>query len=296
MSKKISKNNDDNHQQQSIKPKYSYKRIIFWLIFITVTTFIISDFLLSRKYQKSSVPKIQPTPKIITDITQDDLFDTEEQEIKTTIEDKGFSRDIKISELEDKFQFLEEEINQIKISQELPNIILSFSELRFLIEEEKDYNSKISELSALVIKDQFLSTKLVELRDTLSDKNYQINDIKKEFNNSIDALIALKSKSSNNSGFFARIKSDLMQLIVVRRVDGQVRSAKDKIDLSILKIEKYLEQRNYKKALSEISKLDKTYQNILTKTSNMLESQIKIQRISLDIFSYLKTGFLQKND
>ena len=68
---------------------------------------------------------------------------------KTTIEDEDFTQNIQIEELQENFKNLEIKLDQIKLHNELPRLLLSFFELRSLIEMEMDYYLKLQEFSIL---------------------------------------------------------------------------------------------------------------------------------------------------
>ncbi len=263
----------------SIKKPKSKKLILLTTIIIATTT-IISYFAISTSYK---------TPLLVHNNNKTPLkISKTKRLVKTTIEDKNFTRDLQIEELQEKFKELELKLNTIKLDDNLSKIILSFAELRALIEMEQNYEVKLQEFSTLAVKDPTLTLKAEELAKILKDKNYNVKDIADEFQNSIDKIIILKSKDNANDKFIDKIKNNLPKLVIVRRIDGKVKNADDAIDLTILQIEQYIASKSYQKALNKIETLDQKYQEELHTLISMLKNQIELEQISNTIFLYLK--------
>lgn len=255
-----------------------FRRFIFLVIIILAATSLISYLILSNTTPTSETEKS-------TNDTKNIPLDNSS---KTTIEDKDFTQNIQIEELQEKFKQLELKINDLKLGNDLSKIVMSFYELQSLIEAETNYDLKLQEFSTLTVRDQNLGIKIEKLSQILRNKDYAIADIEIGFNNAIDNMIALKSKNDPNNRFIDKVKHSLPQIIVVRRIDGKIINKGDEIDAAIVEINQLIKQRYYKKALDKIETLDQDYQKILTKVIKMLQNQIELEQTSYEIFSYLK--------
>lgn len=208
------------------------------------------------------------------------------QTVATTIEDENFTQDIKIEKLQQNLNNLELRIDRISLNKELPRLVLSFFELRTLIDMNMDYEVKLQEFVTLAAKDANLNQKAQQLSTILRKRNYKTGDIEPSFGRSIDKLVALKAQEDESKN---RITTFFSKLITVRRIDGKIVDKGDDIDRRILLIEKFLQQKSYALALNEVEKFDDKYQKELKNFTIMLQNQVELDEVSKDIFSYLKT-------
>lgn len=214
--------------------------------------------------------------------------DVRSKKVKTTIEDKDYSQNLKIEELQEKFNNLEITLDAIKLNDKLSRIILSFAELRSLIELEENYQIKLQEFSTLAAADPILNLKSEELSTILNNRNYQIQDIRDEFENTIDKIIALKSQDENKNGLIDKLQHSFSKLVIIRRVDGKIQKSGDEIDLAILEIKELIRQKSHQKALDNIKTFGPKYQKELARLSEMLTNQADLDKVSEEIFAYLK--------
>lgn len=267
--------NKENQQDQLMKsPKF--RRFLYIVIFIVIVSTIISYFILRED-------TVSGVKAIVSNVTNGQIAKQ-----KTTIEDKDFTQSVKIEEIEEKIKQLELQVKDLKFGNQLSRIVMSFTELRSLIDDEMNYELKLQEFSALVAKDQALSDKTDKLTQILRNKDYSFKDIDAELQRVIPKMIALKAKNDPNERFLDKVKHSLPQLVVVRRIDGKIVNKGDEIDAAIVEIDQMLKQKYYKKALDKIEALDPDYQKLLIKLVRMVKNQVELEQTSYEIFSYLK--------
>ncbi len=193
-----------------------------------------------------------------------------------------------ITDLENRVNELELKIEKIDLKDELSILAISFAKLSYLIQQEFDYKVELSKFAALSAKNQYLFSKIKLLENALDEKNYKISEISAAFNDKIDDLILLKKNSEQDLGFFEKIRQNIANLVIIRRVDGVIKSDADKIDAKILKIEQFLLSGSFAFALNEINNIDSKYKLILKDLILMLENQVAINDSIDAIFSYLQ--------
>ncbi|MDA9231102.1 hypothetical protein N9O56_00835 [Rickettsiales bacterium] len=204
------------------------------------------------------------------------------------MQDVEFDKQVRINDLETRINELELKINNIDLKDEMSVLAISFAKLSYLIQQESDYQIELSKFSALSTKNYYISSEIKLLEDALDKKNYKRSKISSEFNNKIDDLILLKEKSSHDSDMLDKIKKNIANLVIIRRVDGVINSDLDKIDAKILIIEQLVKSGSFTLALNEVNNLDSKYKFILQDLIFMLENQVAINNSIKNIFSYLQ--------
>ena len=203
-----------------------------------------------------------------------------------------------IKESEDDYDISNQEI----IIDELvdQNFLVNYNE--DLVEENivgknmlsQDYKDAILSLAYLKFKDKLLANKDLSkefafLKDQLIDNNFEDDIIKFEkivkyyqndkilldnFNNISPKLIA-RDRNDPEDGFVNKFRFNLNNLIIIR--GSKNNKSLSKIEKFIFSAQNLLEVRDYKNLISEISKLDVVFQDILSKFSNQIDVRIFIE-------------------
>ena len=266
---------EQNPQNKPTKNVDMRKLYIYTAVIVVVISIISYVFLITSK------PRLAKNPEL----SQASGF---KGKVATTIEDEDFTQDIQIEKMQLSIKNLEIKLDKIKLNSELSRILLSFCELRSLIDMDMYYDLKLQEFNALAVKDYNLNQKSQELSKILRNRNYKTEDIATLFRNSIDEIITLKSQDDKNH-HFGKVKNIFSKLVIIRRIDGKILDEGDDVDWGVLEIERLINEKSYQKALNEIGKLDEKYQKKLKELTIMLQNQVDLDETSKDIFLHLKT-------
>jgi hypothetical protein len=272
----------DKFKSQIIK----LKKILLLVALITVTStaiyyFFLKQFIESNITIEKEITSIDIEDKSLGNNLHDKLQSNDMQDVE-------FDKQVKINDLETRINELELKINNIDLKDEMSILAISFAKLSYLIQQESDYQIELSKFAALSAKNYYISSEIKLLEDALDKKNYKRSKISSVFNNKIDDLILLKEKSNHDSGMFEKIKRNVANLVIIRRIDGVINNDLDEIDAKILKIEQLMDSGSFNLALSEVSDMDLEYKSILKDVIFMLESQAAINNSIKNIFSYLQ--------
>jgi Ca2+/Na+ antiporter len=287
------KNSDKGTLNKKSKKHIS---IIFWIILIVLAYIAYLYIDSTIKYQKAKKIKENQFSNIESQIyqTKQTVID---EDIPTIINDSDpkdilLKQQMQISELQNNYNKLSIEIKRLKTADSLPKIILTFVNLRELIEENSDYKEELRKLEVLCGRDIALSNKIAQLKLFLNSQPKNSSQISEEFSKLIPKIIAKKIELSNNKSWWGKAKASLSHFITIRRTDGVAKNNAQNIDLIIMESKKLIAQKKYGKTLSKLNSLEDAlkdeYQTILTKLIFDLENAHGLQKTSDDIYQYLK--------
>lgn len=203
-----------------------------------------------------------------------------------------------IKESEDDYDISNQEIIIDELVDE--NFLVNYN--KDLVEENivgknmlsQDYKDAILSLAYLKFKDKLIANKDLSkeftiLKDQLIDNNFEDDIIKFEkivkyyqndkilldnFNNISPKLIA-RDRNDPEDGFVNKFRFNLNNLIIIR--GSKNNKSLSKIEKFIFSAQNLLEVRDYKNLISEISKLDVVFQDILSNFSNQIDVRIFIE-------------------
>src|SRR5690606_11322358 len=157
----------------------------------------------------------------------------------------------------------EAELKEIKNQDNLSKIIISFIELKNNVLVGKDYHNQLQELELLSGANSDLSVKVKRLKIILNQNPKTQAQIKAEFANLIQQIIAKKSEEKNKENkLYDKVKNNLNKLVIIRKTNGAAQKEQENIDLIVLKTEESIEESEYEKALKMLSQLPEDYQPI----------------------------------
>jgi hypothetical protein len=279
---------------QEIKKKRSYLSVIFWLGLL-ILIFWASRYLFNQdNFEMINKNALVQSESIIPPATNiKDNKPEQNQAGSETNADKEFYAalsylQLQIKELQDKYDRLNKEVEKAKNPDKLSKIIISFVEMRNCIEARESCSEQLQKLEILSQSDLGLSAKIDALKLVLKDKPKSQEELKIQLNALIPNLMLKKPEIDEPLGLFENVKYHLHKFIVIRRVDGIAGNESENIDRVIFEVKKLINDKKYFKAAEILSNLPQGYQQVSNDMIKELKNAAELDRISNEIFSYLK--------
>lgn len=277
-------------EQEIKKPriKKHYAAIIFWSVLIIFAYFSARYITYELDYKKAQKAVNSQFTNLESKIYQTTLPDNTTDQAKPN-SDILLKQQMQISELQNNYNNLRFELERLKTGDSLPKIILTFVELRDLIDTGSNYQEKLQKLEVLCGRDIALSNKIAQLKFFLQNKPKNSAQIAGEFSSLIPEIIAKKIELNNNQNWWGKTKAVIARFITVRRVDGSSQTAGQNVDSIIMQSKNLIAKKQYGATLKILNSLGSDYQPLLVKLNFDLQNADGLQQISGEIYEYLKT-------
>ncbi|MFT6106136.1 MAG: hypothetical protein ACJA0S_000803 [Rickettsiales bacterium] len=267
--------------------------IIFWALIILTIFFLVNQITNTLDKEK----KIMVLKK--EDVSQN-IFNKKKEKKKKELmsenhpSNKKFDQNevllrqqLQISDLRDDLNGLKMEISRFKTSDNLPRIVLTFVQLKSLVESKQDYDNALRDLEILSKSDFSLSEKISLLKINLEKRQKNQKELRKEFANLSSQINADKIEDKNDISWDVKLMSLISKFVTIRKVDGK--PLESNIDILIIEIKNNIEKKQYDVALKNIDLIDGDYQNILVDFKNDLKLASDLQKSFDDSYLYLET-------
>ena len=190
----------------------------------------------------------------------------------------------KIEELKEEISGLKTDLAKSQNRQKVVKSLVTYIDLRQKIFEGKPYKYSLSNFESLSNSDLILLPKVKKLKSTLSNYVTQ-KELQEFFNDIIPTLIATK-KHDPNGDFISKMRHQISKLVVIRKIDG---SAPGTLDEVIFKVQKSLENQDYKLSLEALESLEGKYSEALEEFLKNLSNSLELQEADQEILKYLES-------
>jgi len=301
----------ENNQELDVKPKKKgHFFIIFWLLLV-VGAFVITKYLFEEKkyhiftksatneglsnidtkiYNKESdVAQLEISRSPATKSDSEQLVSVNDEYSSKDLYASIIRQQLQLDILQEKFMSLKIELGKIRNQDKLSKIIISFVEVKDCLEAQKNCTQQLEKLIILAKTDPDLTQRISDLQEVLKTSPKNSNQLSEQFHSLIPSLMAIKYGNSNGESFFGKIKRNISELIVIRRVDGIVGNSSENIDFVIVETERLIESEKYHLAISLLSNQEEKYRLVLENMIIDLQNADYLDKILKDIFDYLKS-------
>lgn len=282
-------------QSSITKSKNVHLSIIFWLS-LTIFAYFSVQYLLSelrykqaKKKAESQFPNIE---SVIYETKQGNKIDENSSQKQPKLDDSPINlgevllkQQLQISQLQNDYNALRLDLLRIKLSDNLPKIILGFVKLNDMVDLKMDYSKELQKLELLCRADQNLISKIEQLKLVLQKQPKNRRELFEEFNDLIPKIIEKEKVGDNGNSFVDKIKANIAQFVAIRRV-GEV--SKSNLEMSLMHTLDAINRDNYREAMPRLNSIDNKYQGWLSVAKSDLENAANLQIIVGDIYRYLE--------
>lgn len=219
-------------------------------------------------------------PDDLTDITVNELREKGVEFIYQML----LKNQVRIEDLSAQIQELKSEIKKYKNREKIVKMVLSYVDLRDKIFTGKNFDVELKSFEALSTEDEILVTKITKLKPSLAHFPTP-KDLQQDFAKLIPEMIVNK-KLVGDESTIARIRSNILRLVVIRKIDEKDPQT---IDSAIVRIEKSLKQESYQDALSAALALPQNYHEILKNFLVKLNAVLEVRQVDQEILNHLRT-------
>lgn len=251
----------------------------------------------ARKSQaKKEVEKFDNVESDIFDLSGDGKFDTDPDGLPdltvNELKEKGaefvyqmlLKNQVQINDLNQQLQEIKAEVTKYKNQEKIGKMILIYVDLRQEIFAGITHENSLKNFEMLSASDENLQGKIERLKASLAGFLGE-EKLNKSFSNLIPDLIVAKNNNSDAT-LLSKVRRNISKLVIIRKIDGK---NDGEIDSTILKIEKFLNERNYQEAMNSLLSLDQNYHEIIKDFLNDLSIAVEIQKTDQEILNYLKS-------
>lgn len=192
---------------------------------------------------------------------------------------------MKIDNLSKEIDEIKRDFRRYKKMEQVTKTIFTYVDLRKKIFDGENYYEELKNFELLVIFDDHLKSKLVDLKNIIQQYPGE-RKIREQFKKLIPQLIANKSNSKNPS-FGEKIYKNLSQLVTIRKTNE---SGYNNFDSLIVKIENALAKNHYNEAKFDLALIKENNAAIISEFYKTVENAAKLQDIDREIIEYLKSS------
>lgn len=257
--------------------------VIILAIFVIVTVAVLYKQNLKQAKLKSATKFSNVESAIFND--DKDLRSEEQKRIEdiNQIYSASIHSQIAINDLRSEINNLKKQVTIYGDQKNFAKLAFSYYDLRQKILAGEDYKNQLENFKLLAAFEVNLKNRATALEEALA-KTKSPKDIENDFQNLIPQLINIQ-RAQNSGNIFDRVKSYVLQSIVIRNTDE---TKAQNIDKVILHIEKLLEKKSYSKAYETLEKLPQEYQKVTKQFIDDLKNFSALQDLDNNILSYLE--------
>ncbi len=278
-------------EDQIKKPRKRYLSMIFWLALVIFAYFSVQylwsefNYKEAKENAKSQFSNVesqiyQTTPLNSSEVAKPDEKPLNQNEIL-------LKQQLQISELQNNFNALKEDLARFKTNDSLPKIILSFVKLQDLVATKQNYDAELQKLEVLCRADFALTEKIIKLKTALQNQPKNREELAKEFADLIPQIKTKQIEIESGGSWMGKIKATIARFIVVKRT-GENNASSD-IELAITKTGKAIENKHFNIALENFAMIGNDYAEIVASVKTDLQNANDFQQISDEIYKYLET-------
>jgi hypothetical protein len=280
---------EQQNTQEIKKSKKRYLSIIFWLALIIFAYFSGQYLLGELSYKQAKKNAQSEFSNIETKIYQTPLTSPEDKkpdDKPLTQNEILLKQQLQISELQNNFNALNQDLARLKTNDNLAKIILTFVKLQDLAASKQNYDAQLQKLEVLSRADFSLTNKIEKLKLTLQNqpKNYQ--ELAGQFADLIPQIKSKQIEIESGGTWWGKIKAIIAQFIVIKKT-GEDNAGSD-VESRALQILKALENNKLDQALQSLDKIGIDYQEIIIKFKTDLQNAASFEQASNDIYQYLE--------